>query len=226
MSEHTTLVKLDHARKLLDEARTCDEIKKIHSHAEALRAYSQQQKLSVDCYNRATEIKLRAERRMGESLSAMAKNKGGQHTHRNSTGKEAPTSAPTLRELEITKQQSVRYQQLSQVSEQQFNHIVAQANAASERLTTQRVLRELDSGTSSKRHKSAANTTSPEGTVIVPVTVLLKKDCRTPFLKAWEFLGDGASEVTFKAVMRAAKRRPKGETNRTNGRKSHGDLVA
>jgi hypothetical protein len=104
MNEHAALEKLGQARKLLADAKTCDEVRKIHSQAEALRAYSQQHKLSLECYNFAAEIKLRAERRMGEFLSATPKNKGGQHTHR--TGRGALPVPPHYRSLELRKRKA------------------------------------------------------------------------------------------------------------------------
>ena len=61
----------------------------------------------ADMINHAAEIKLRAERRLGELLREQEKNRGGEHMHRS----ERPTSAtPTLAEQGITKEQSSVWQ--------------------------------------------------------------------------------------------------------------------
>lgn len=144
--EHNTLMVLGKACKLLAEARNYDEAAKIRSQAEALRAYSQQQKLSVECYNYAAEIKLRAERKMGAFLRRMEKNKGGEHSHRQTTGRGESTSAPTLDELGITKDESARYQRLARIPEKCFDEIVVITNETHERLTTERALKEEGRG--------------------------------------------------------------------------------
>jgi N6-adenosine-specific RNA methylase IME4 len=74
------LVKYDAACRAVSEARTLDEAKTIRDQAEAMRAYARQAKnkqLEVD----AAEIRMRAERRLGEILSA-AKEAGQLRTGR------------------------------------------------------------------------------------------------------------------------------------------------
>ena len=63
------LVRYDAACRAVAEARTIDEVQQIAANAEALRAYARQarnRQLEID----AAEIRLRAERRVGELMAA------------------------------------------------------------------------------------------------------------------------------------------------------------
>ena len=58
----------DQARQTLAQARTVDEVKDIRDRAEALRLYTRQAGEGLEMQNWCAEIKLRAERRVGELL--------------------------------------------------------------------------------------------------------------------------------------------------------------
>jgi hypothetical protein len=65
----------------------------------------------------ASEIKLRAERKAGEMLCAMEKNRGGEHEHLSLRATGAIERSPTLPELGITRDNSSRWQKLAEVPE-------------------------------------------------------------------------------------------------------------
>lgn len=62
----TQLIHFNRARKEIELAKSIDEVKKIKDKAEALRAYAKQAGESLEMQNSCAEIKLRAERRIGE----------------------------------------------------------------------------------------------------------------------------------------------------------------
>ena len=71
------LAKLELARRLLAETRSVDEVKMIRNLGEAARVYARQARLGLEAQNDAAEIKLRAERRLGELIATLPKQDGG-----------------------------------------------------------------------------------------------------------------------------------------------------
>ena len=62
---------------MLAEVCRVDEVKAIHDLAEAARVYARQARLGLEAQNDSAEIKLRAERRLGELLTTLPKQDGG-----------------------------------------------------------------------------------------------------------------------------------------------------
>ena len=109
-------------RKALAEASRVDEVKTIHDKAIAMKLYAKQAK-DMDLIRRATEIRLRAERRGGELLADLKKNggranKGNPDKIKKST--KATFTPPTLTDLGVTKQQSSRWQKIAALPEAEF----------------------------------------------------------------------------------------------------------
>jgi hypothetical protein len=77
---------------------------------------------------RAAEIRVRAERKMGELLEEMEKQGPGQYQQRSSDA--TVDIPPTLVELGITKDQSSRWQQLAKVPKEKFDQHLEQAREA------------------------------------------------------------------------------------------------
>ena len=67
---------LDHASRILADAKSLDDIKAVRDKAEAARAYVKAAKLGLELQNRAAEVKLRAERKAGRLLRSL-KLRGG-----------------------------------------------------------------------------------------------------------------------------------------------------
>jgi len=126
-----TLVLYSAACRALAKARTTDEVRKIRSEAAALRAYAKQAKnrqLEVD----AAEIRIRAERRVGELIAAQRQSVGlakgggtGANKHRRAAGTKQDPAAPTLAAAGIDKHLAERARKLAAVPEQQFETLVA-----------------------------------------------------------------------------------------------------
>lgn len=123
----TQLARYDAARQALAEASRIDEVKDIRDKAMAMKLYAQQAK-DRELIELATEIRLRAERRAGEMLKEMAKNKGTRGDGRPSLGgrKQTPPKdeTPSLANIGITKQQSSRWQKLANMPDQKFEEKV------------------------------------------------------------------------------------------------------
>ena len=133
----------------LSQAKTTDEVKTLRDKSEAMRAYARQAKnrqLEID----AAEIRIRAERRLGELLKWQKENGGlntgsrGQLVGRDSSGgaiAEPPeNSPPKLQDVGIDKKLSSHAQKVAEIPEQEFEGIVGEwresLETANERVTT------------------------------------------------------------------------------------------
>ena len=116
------LAKLELARHLLAETRSVDEVKMIRNLGEAARVYARQARLGLEAQNDAAEIKLRAERRLGELIATLPKQDGGDAARaRSQAATEVP---PRLDDLGISKSQSSRCQTIAAVPESVFEEYV------------------------------------------------------------------------------------------------------
>ncbi len=118
----TELVKYDAACRAIAEARSVDELKPIRNSAAALRAYARQAKnrdLEID----AMEIRVRAERRVGELMAKQADSgglkRGGDRKSKVAIG---PLKPITLDEVGIDKHLAHRARELVRLDEQTFEH--------------------------------------------------------------------------------------------------------
>lgn len=95
--------------------------------AEAARVYLERTNASAATVNQATEIRLLAERQMGEFLKQMPNSKTG--PKQLGAGSE-PNSVPTIAEIGITKKQSSTAQKLADIPTEEFQERVAVAKAS------------------------------------------------------------------------------------------------
>jgi N6-adenosine-specific RNA methylase IME4 len=141
MSKLPALLHYDTACRALAEAHRVDEVKKIRDQAVAMQVYAAQAK-DTRLITRATEIRMRAERRAGEFLIQMAARKE-RHTGKAAKGSRVatPTDAPTLSDLGINKTQSSRWQQLAALDDRHFEHKVKNASALAYDNMTRRIIK-------------------------------------------------------------------------------------
>lgn len=153
------LVRYEQARVALAECHRVDEVKDIRDKAEAMAAYARQAK-DQELILWATEIKVRAERRAGEMLTSMDKNKGGDARKytpsHDATGVVEEKGPPTLAELGIHRNESSRWQSLASMSEEHFETAVATAKDTAGQVTTAFMLREAEKHKPSKRMSKVA----------------------------------------------------------------------
>lgn len=87
----------------------------------------------IDRGGAAAEIKVRAERRAGEMLREMEKNKG---TRLGGNTVLPPENTTKLNDIGISKMQSSRFQQAASVPEEQFERHIDEKKAASKPITS------------------------------------------------------------------------------------------
>src|SRR2546430_2275923 len=95
------LARLETARRLLAEVRSVDDVddaKAIHDFAEAARVYARQARMGLEAQNDAAEIRLRAERKLGELLASMDKHPGG-NLNRSQPATGSPAAPARLHDL-------------------------------------------------------------------------------------------------------------------------------
>jgi len=121
----TELTKYNAACTALAEARTVDEVKDMRDKAFAMQAYAKQAKnrqLETD----AAEIRIRAERRLGEMLVEAPKNKGATGSKVTGSKREPlKDKTPTLSDMGITKKLSARSQKIAAIPAPEFEAKVA-----------------------------------------------------------------------------------------------------
>jgi DNA modification methylase len=130
------LTHFNRARRELELASSIDEVKQIRDKAEAMRIYAQQAKYSLEMQNLCAEIKLRAERRLGEMLQEA--NTSGRREANLLRGRTMPPRdhMPSLAELGISKSQSSRCQMIADIDSESFEEKIEELKLAGNELTT------------------------------------------------------------------------------------------
>jgi hypothetical protein len=116
------LAKYDAARHALAEAHAVDEVKDIRDKAVAMQAYAKQAK-DTDLIAKATDIRMRAERRCGELLREMAE-RGERQGDGKPKRSHGATVSPKLSDLGVSKTQSSRWQALAALPLDKFEQRV------------------------------------------------------------------------------------------------------
>ena len=120
------LVRYEAARAALAEAQRVDEVQDIRNKAAAMAAYAKQAK-DTELIGYATKIKLHAERRAGELLREMEKNKGAVPGKTGNKGLPVLDTTPRLADLGVSKMQSSRWQRLADLPDDAFEQRIRSA---------------------------------------------------------------------------------------------------
>lgn len=127
----TDLVKYDAACRAVAEAASIDEAKGFRDKSEAMRAYAKQAK-NKQLEVQAAEIRIRAERRIGELMAAqrdagmLSTGAMGSGSNQHEVRVAEEPAPPTLAEAGIDKSLADRARKYAAIPEQEFNGIVSE----------------------------------------------------------------------------------------------------
>ncbi|MGO9121233.1 MAG: DNA-methyltransferase [Desulfomonilaceae bacterium] len=130
------LIHFNRARRELELATTVDEVKQVRDRAEAMRVYARQAQYSLEMQNMCAEIKLRAERKLGELLRESEISANSIQNLLRGRGVRPRGSTPTLSDLGISKSQSSRWQLISTLSSEEFEDRIRVVKESGRELTS------------------------------------------------------------------------------------------
>lgn len=130
----SSLIKLSEINTALAKVKTIDEAKGLRDKARAIEVYTKQVNESFETQNHAAEIKVRAERRIGELLPGAVKHGGD----RKSTFQ--PESL-ILSDLGVSVAQSSRWQSIARIPSKDFEGHIASAKDGGKEITTAGLLK-------------------------------------------------------------------------------------
>jgi len=156
------LVKYDAACRAIAEARNIDEVKGMADKAAAMLEYARQAK-NKELEGHAAEIRLRAERRLGQMLKEQRETVGLGKPGRkiDITSGEVVISRPELKELGIDHKLSSRAQQMAAVPEKEFEEKLTELKDEIEQSTSRITTNILKRGEQKERDKNLANYSKP-----------------------------------------------------------------
>lgn len=143
METNNSLIMLDQAAKMLAEVKNIDDASNLIDLAEAARVYAKQIGLGLEAQNHAAEIKIRAQRKAGEILEKMEKNKGGWSEHNLMLQGETSSSIPTYEELDINRKDAHVWQIISKMPVEEFEETITDIRGVDGgELSTNKIYRE------------------------------------------------------------------------------------
>lgn len=198
----TELVKYEAACRAVADAASIDEAKEFRDQGEAMRAYAKQAK-NKQLEVQAAEIRIRAERRIGELMAAQRDNGDMAKGAANAGWKETRVdSAPTLAEAGIDKNLADRARKYAAIPEQEFNEIVGDWKGRVEQENQRVTVNLLAAGDrAAEQAKPAQPETDPETAKVMRELAKL-----TPEGVAEEVAGLRAVAAERKAEIAALKR--------------------
>lgn len=134
------LIRYETARTALAECQRVDEVKDIRDKSMAMEAYARQAK-DTGLMQMAAEIKVRAERRLGEMLREQKETVGLNQGGRPAETPSKPERVSTLSDVGIDYKLSMRSQQLAAMPEHHFETAIASAKETARAVSTTYMLR-------------------------------------------------------------------------------------
>jgi len=118
--EQLSLIRMEQVEAMLAEEVRLDPIRELRDTAAAARVYAKQRGMGQKAQNLAAEVRLRAERRMGEILATMPKHRGAQGNPggRGAPVERKPDDPPTMADLGLDKNEAHRMRWLARVPQE------------------------------------------------------------------------------------------------------------
>ncbi len=130
------LVHFNRARRELELAASIDEVKQIRDKAEAMRIYASQAKRSLKLQNLCAEIRIRAERKLGEMIKESGIKQNSSANLLRGRSVQPREKSHSLKDFDISKSQSSRYQMIASLSEKEFEKQIGITKESGRELTT------------------------------------------------------------------------------------------
>lgn len=195
----TALVPYEAARRALAQAHRIDDVKRIHDQAAAMQEYARRAK-DTELIERATKLRLYAERRAGELLRDMAarkerdRGKGGDRRSRSRTA--TVIAPPKLSDLGINKTQSSRWQALAALDDDRFEDKIEAASKRAYNSLTQRLVKAAEIERAKERHAKVIE----HGCVVADLVALAESGKRFGVIYAdppwpWDTWGGDAGKI-------------------------------
>jgi hypothetical protein len=168
------LTHFNSARRELEMAASIDEVKSIRDKAEAMRIYARQAQYSLEMQNRCAEIKIRAERKLGEMLREANTAQRRQTNLLRGRTIQPRDDSPSLAELGISKSQSSRWQMIATIDSESFEEKIVEIKTSGKELTSNAMVDfakylQREQIRASERHSALqeAQTVNPERRLMV-----------------------------------------------------------
>lgn len=140
MKKDQALVFLGQAERLLQKYKTIPELKGLRDKAEAVRQYAKSSGLGLEIQNHAAEVGIRAERKGGALLKAMAE-RGERHTQ--GRPKTLHDGRFKLEDLGLTEIESHRWQLLATLTDDELSALIKKLAEKIAELTRRLIVREI-----------------------------------------------------------------------------------
>jgi N6-adenosine-specific RNA methylase IME4 len=131
------MLAVEQARDFLAKSRNLDEVKGVVDQAKAVALYLRSRNASIESQNDAVEIRLHAERRLGELSMDIEEDGRG---HKKSKPKAATSAVISkgakLAELGLKERDARRFEQLAKIPEEKFDELITETKEKGERLTS------------------------------------------------------------------------------------------
>jgi N6-adenosine-specific RNA methylase IME4 len=131
--ESPRLVQLADACRLLAEAKSVESVKLLRDQAQAAAHYLRERDYGIQAQHDATEIKIRAERRLGELVRELSPHPGNPQLCHDGTNGKLPAG--------VSPKESHRWQRMAGVDEDAFEGYIVEVRQTEKPLTTAGVLR-------------------------------------------------------------------------------------